>query len=1110
MELTRGLDSAPRRKHGPLHLGVIRAQRARGLTLRSRAKFPSPASSDGNDAASARGGDTRAVRNPPFATLGRNSIRVALVLGALLVPRVTARSSSEGELDILHARWWSIGSGLPQSSINDLLQSADGELWIATFGGLLRFDGVEFRTFDLGTLPGLDSIRVTALAPAGDRGIWFATQEGSVLRLEDGVLREREHVPGHEELLSIATSADGALWTQSTSGATHRFSDGAWSERLPRGPNGTYEGLCADRDGTLWAAAGRELVHFGRDAAELERLRAPARVVSISCGASGTWVGLSDGLARVTNGEIQRFAVEPRIVGGANALLDDGAGGLWVGTQRGSMYVTTESATPRRVTVDSGEPLPGGFDVRAMTRDREGNLWLGSASAGLMRLRRQPVQRALRGPRTTPVSALCDDGAGGAWVGLDARGLARMRSGSNELEPQVLDGVENERASVRALLLDQRQRLWVGIDGTWVRRESEFQPIFEPVLGGRTFRGRAGPMVETRAGEFWLSTNGGSLLHLDRDDRLLEHVELGFALHSLAAGDDGSVWVGGEGSVLHYHAGERTLFGAEQGIPPGSVRDLLLDPDGSVWIATYGGGLARLSGSRAQRISRSEGLPDSALTRMLDDGQGRLWLLSNLGLIVAPRDALDELLAGRRARIDPVLIGPEAGTNEANSGAPAGFRSPSGSLWFGTIGGPLRVDALDFPFNRVPPPPHIERLLADDHELAPGSSGVAGAQIAAGTRRFEFQFTAFALSASERVRFRYRLDGYDHDWVDAGAQRRAVYTGVWPGDYAFRVEARNEDGIWSAAPARLSIRVLPSWWQTSGFGVALLVALAAALFFVHRLRVRVLERRARAQLELTHARAAAEERESRLRDELAHVARVATAGELATSLAHEVNQPLAVISTNAQLGRRYVAREKLDREALDEVLREITQESQRASEVIRRLRDFLRKHAIERRRVALDDVVRATLPLVRRELADNRVELTVELAPALPAVDADPVQLQQVLVNLVRNACEALAASEGERRIRVLTCVRDGRVVVEVCDNGPGLAPELAGRLFEPFATTKSSGMGLGLAICRSIVEAHRGRLAAEPGSGNDPRGMVFRVELPPGQSPGQFEERSV
>ena len=270
---------------------------------------------------------------------------------------------------------------------------------------------------------------------------------------------------------------------------------------------------------------------------------------------------------------------------------------------------------------------------------------------------------------------------------------------------------------------------------------------------------------------------------------------------------------------------------------------------------------------------------------------------------------------------------------------------------------------------------------------------------------------------------------------------------------------------------------------------------AAALLLVgaHRLRLRALRRRNRALLLEIDERQRAEGMAARLHRELEHVTRMATAGELATSLAHEVNQPLAAIVSNAQAGRRFLHLGEAGRAELEEIFGDIARQGQRASEVIQRLRVFLGKEPPHRDRLDLNEVVRQVLPLVRREIEERRIRLVLDFAD-LPLVTGDRVQLQQVAVNLIQNACEALRDWTGPRRIYLRSRLAGTRAELTVEDSGPGVAPQVAATLFDPFVTTKSGGMGMGLSICRSLVEAHGGALTHEaPAEG----GARFRLELP-------------
>jgi PAS domain S-box-containing protein len=239
--------------------------------------------------------------------------------------------------------------------------------------------------------------------------------------------------------------------------------------------------------------------------------------------------------------------------------------------------------------------------------------------------------------------------------------------------------------------------------------------------------------------------------------------------------------------------------------------------------------------------------------------------------------------------------------------------------------------------------------------------------------------------------------------------------------------------------------------------------------------------------------------EGALRDaqaNLAHVVRVTTLGELAASIAHEVNQPLAAVVANAEAGLRWLRRRTPDLDAACRSVEWIIDDGNRASEVIQRVRALANKTSLEKVALDVNDVVRETIPLVRRELISHQVLLRMELAPALPVILGDRVQLQQVIINLLMNGIEAMRSVTDRQRELVVRSGQDesGQALISVGDCGVGIAAENVDRLFNPFFTTKSGGMGMGLSICRSIMEAHGGRLWA---TATVPHGSMFQFTLP-------------
>lgn len=544
-----------------------------------------------------------------------------------------------------------------------------------------------------------------------------------------------------------------------------------------------------------------------------------------------------------------------------------------------------------------------------------------------------------------------------------------------------------------------------------------------------------------------------------------------------------------------------TVYGAEHQVPRGTIRDLVPDGDGRVWMGAYGGGLGLLHDGRVRRFSTEHGLPDNSVSRILRDVRGRLWVSTNRGIAVVDPADLVSAVEGAQTMVLPVLFGPDRGVAEANFGSPAGFAAPDGQLWFSTIEGPVAIDAARFPANALPPDVRILRLTADEVPLSTG----ARVTVPALTNRIRVEFSVAERLYPEALRFRYRVDGIDRDWVNGGSARTLTWTPPGPGAYRLRLEARSADGLWSVRPALVEVDVLPAWWQRRSLQAAVVLAFVLAAGAAFRWRVRRLRAQHAEQVRVIESQRHAERQVADMRAQLDAVSRVALAGELAASLAHEVRQPLGAMVTNAEAGRRNLQKYVENPAELDAVLRDIVADGLRASGVINGLRGLLR--AEERPiigRVNLSTLVPEVVPLVRREFTDAEVSLRLDLADGLPDVNGVPGQLTQVVVNLMLNACEALKSVSGDRQVTVRTQQRGGSVELGVHDNGPGPSPEIEARIFQPLVTTKPTGLGMGLAICRSIAESHGGRLmAGRPPAG----GFELLLTLP--AAAGRGEVRS-
>ena len=733
--------------------------------------------------------------------------------------------------------------------------------------------------------------------------------------------------------------------------------------------------------------------------------------------------------------------------------------------------------------------LPQPFRVASLLHDSAGTLWVGTAGSGVYRVNRLPTRRFGAESGFAAVLGLAPDGAGGAFVSsgcgdlfhLDRTGASRPVPYQDLMAGQPLGGCQISlapgaagrvlaRAGASLLVLQNRP--------VEVRRFASGLPAEQ------------GPIVVNGDGSVWVISRGGHVHLVSPDGLVTRKLALSGPLVSASLASDGALWIGGEGEVFRVVGETVERFAEREQVPRGEVRDIVVDEEGTVWVATYGGGVGRMRGGQVARLTVQAGLPDNSVSRMIVDGRDRMWISTNRGLAIVDRSRMLAVTEGRAPTLEPVVLGTERGVPEANFGSPAGFADAGGRLWFGTIDGVVVVDSEAFPFNTRPPAVRIDDIRAGDGAL-PLAPVV---EVPALTARLRISFTTNELLYPEQIRFRFRFEGTDPAWVDAGASRVVDWTPPGPGRYPFLIEARNEDGIWSAAPATVTFDVLPAWWQTTTFRVVGALALVLLGGAGARARFRGIERRHADRVRVLEEQRLAEERMASVRAQLEHVSRAALAGELAASIAHEVRQPIGAIVNNAEAGRRHLAQYLQHPADLEQLFTDIVADGMRASEVVQGLRGFLQPRGPEAGPIDVSALVRDLLPVVRRELENNQVRVELSLADRLPPVEGLRVQLGQVVVNLVINACEALATVEGDRRVTIATATRDRHVELTVCDNGPGLAAGVAAQLFEPFVTTKPGGLGVGLAICRSIAERHGGRLTVDsPPAG----GVCMTLTLP-------------
>jgi diguanylate cyclase (GGDEF)-like protein/PAS domain S-box-containing protein len=786
-----------------------------------------------------------------------NRLMKRLEVASFVVLALTAGAGSAWALDPrksiseYHRQSWQTEQGLPQNTVFNTAQTRDGYLWFGTIGGLARFDGVRFTTFLPSTSPGLKNGIISRLCPSRDGGLWIGT-EGGLIKYKDGAFTSyaASNPLAGDPVMALHEDRDGVVWLGSTGPGLVRLKDGKFRR--------------------YGAADGFPEV--------------PAR--SIDDDASGNlWVGTGVGLMRVRDEKVTTFTMadglgEERI----SAVYVDHEGGVWAGGNAG----TKTRYHDGRFTVYPAAPGRGA-GIFAIREDADGQTWFATSGAGLERIYNGRVSSYFS-QELASLRSLLFDHEGSLWVGTSAYGVQRLRDTSlitYSLAEGLVDKTVRSLAQVPdgRIFVSNRYSLRVFENG----RFSE-QKIPEPRPTGLF------PLLVDRRGGLWMGTtdylarwSGGKwavfltdfapnlyvhALHEDRQGNLWAGTERGaFVIHEASAGAspsapgaitrytkaeglasdqvfaidedrEGGIWLGTRGGgVSVFKEGRFTSYSTEHGLSGNSIRNIYADPDGSVWIGTVGQGLTRFRAGRFTKYRTADGLLDDSVAQIVDDGQGSLWMCGVEGISRVSKQELDDFAEGRVSQIRPRGFGTGDGMRAkacSNLTQPAATRMQDGRIWFATLDGVVVVDPKDSGRHNDLPPPVVVEALRVDRQLQPERSDI---DLPAGSREIELEYTALSFAAPEKVKFKYRLEGYDADWVDPGTRRTAYYMNLRPGRYAFRVKAANNDGVWNDAGAALSFRLRPHFYETSWFlglcGIALLVGGRAFL----QLRLRHLKRR---------------------------------------------------------------------------------------------------------------------------------------------------------------------------------------------------------------------------------------------------------------------------
>ena len=1011
------------------------------------------------------------------ASLGKAAAGWALFL--LLAPWLRAEippSSGDYLISV-----WQTEHGLPDNSVTSIQQTPDGYLWVGTYSGLARFDGVRFVCFAPPDTPALRHPRVQALFCDAAGTLWIYTFDGSLTALRNGVFSlEHQGSGGHTHSATLVSCSNELVFA-SDSGARLRrpapFEPGEWDAFDPpdgllghglwpdrtgalwyltgrhgagRYQNGRFEPLpencgllgqrinclATDAQGRVWAGTDRELaVWNGRRFESMTPTNGPAElnVESLLCTRDGgCWVGSSARLQQCRN---QSWAAELGPLGElhpsgafATVTLEDRQGDVWFGHYGRGLFRVTAEGRVQRLTTANGLP---GDRVGALFEDREGNVWAGINRGGLVRLRERPFQVVgpAQGLGEAAVMSVCEDSAGRVWLGSFGGGLYRWQDG-------VLASLEypSQQAGpggyVTCLWPARDGSLWVGAQGPelglyWLRDAGAKGQLFRRIAPVALFADSQGRLWESDSQGLGVIVNH----QLKRFDKAGGYE--GKDARAFAEDASGGVWIGGgDGTLYRFHEGTFSAHRPDDTPQPHPVWSLAVDPDGTIWAGTFGGGLLRWAGGRFSRATTRHGLPSDVIGQILDDGRGQLWCGSYAGIFRVAKTALRDLAQGTAATAPCVSYGRFDGLPTiqcAGNYQPSGWRARDGRLWFGTLRGAVSVQPEAVRVNPRPPPVVIEDLLVDGVSIPrPDPSG--SCRIAPGRHYVELRYTGLSFCAPDKVQFKYKLEGLQEEWAPAGPRRSVSFGYLPPGAYRFRVTACNNDSVWNETGAALGFVVLPHFWQTQWF---LAVVLAGAAVAGGGLVRRTGHRKLRRRLERLERERALEKERSRIakdiHDDLG-------AGLTRISL---LSQPASESSPGPRQTALQLAQINATTRELTRAMGEIVWAVNPAHDSLDSLSAYLGRFAQE------------FLSAARLRC---RLDIPMQLPPWVLSADTRH-NLFLAFKEALNNAAKHAAADE----VRITLAVESARFVLSVEDNGRGFTPGSA----EPAPGAAGSGNGL-------------------------------------------------
>jgi signal transduction histidine kinase/ligand-binding sensor domain-containing protein len=959
-------------------------------------------------------------------------------------------------IHLAHAQYgfenWTVDNGLPENEIRGITQTPDGYLWIATLNGLARFDGVRMTIFTRKT-PGLTSNQFGTIMQGRGGDLWIDTVVNGLVRYHDGSFRsygKQQGIPG--DINGLTDDDGGNLWALS-SGRILRWDEASdrFVDIAPRSPNRLYRNFIWESRG-FWTRDNDRLHCFikGRF---VDYTLPPAMLKDelwgIALDPAGTiWIETMGGTqARITPDNVSHM-----VKAGSDSAIT-------LTTTHGDSWTIDVGPRFRRSIRFLSSNQTVSIPFTRLYEDRQGTLWIGTIDHGLFRMQKQSIKTYTteQGLVDRDNYAIYQDRAGAVWIGAWHSGVSRFANGKFT-NYTMADGLPSEL--VTALFEDREGRFWVGTHGgLTVFDNGRFRAVANPTFVRDDV---VQAITQDRDGTLWFGTRDGLVrfqngvtTNFTQKDGLASN-----GVYVIITAHNGDLWAGGNGGLTRIHDGKFTGWTEKDGLASGNIWTIYEDKDGVLWIGTYDGGLERFTDGKFTSYTVKDGLYDDSVFGILEDSYGYFWISSDHGIYQVSKADLNAFAAGNLKTVTSIAYGKVDGmlTIQCNGGLwPSAAKTRDGKLWFPTLDGVAVIDPAAVTHNRAAPAVTIESATIDNLP-APIDTGL---RISPRETDVEISYAALSFIRSAQTHYKYRLEGLDTDWVNAGTRRVAYYSHLPPGRYVFHVIAGNSDGIWNTEGKTLDVTVLAPFYKTWWFEMLALLCIGAMVAAAWRFRVAQLQQAQAAQQAFSRQLIASQEAERK---------------RIAAEMHDSIGQHLVVIKNLAL----FLLRSKRDAVATEndaQTITEINDEASSAIEETRAISYNLRPFHLDR--LGLTKAIEA---MIRTAGSASDIHFTSDLD------NIDDLFAEELRINFYRIVQESLGnilkhSQATEVAVRLKKSPEN--VVLAIEDNGCGFIPGAHA------AQASNSGFGLTGMVERASLLGGIFRVRSFPG-----RGTTVTVEI--------------